>query len=74
MKECMRKNKGLLALTALAGVAASSAMVLLALFLQRITDVALAGDMEGFLKVLLAALLGRAAAGRGVHPRVRHLF
>ena len=63
MKECMRKNKGLLALTALAGVAASSAMVLLALFLQRITDVALAGDMEGFLKVLLAALLYLAALG-----------
>ena len=37
--------------------------MLLALFLQRITDVALAGDMDGFLKVLLAALLYLAALG-----------
>lgn len=63
MKECIKKNKGLLALTALLGVLASAAVVLLALFLQRITNVALAGDMDGFLRVLLAAMIYLAVLG-----------
>lgn len=63
MKECLQKNKSLLAVTTLLGVLASAAVVLLALFLRRITDVALAGDMGGFFKVLLAAVLYLAALG-----------
>lgn len=63
MKECLKKNKLLLAVTVLLSAITSAAAVLVALLLQRITDVAVSGDLPAFKKVLIVSILYIALLG-----------
>ncbi len=63
MKECLRKNKLLLVVTVLLNVISSAAAVFVAILLQKITDVAVSGDLPAFrqalfISVIYALLLG----------------
>lgn len=55
MKDCLRKNKFLLAVTLLFNVISSVAAVFLAKILQKVIDAAIGGDMSAFQKILIVA-------------------
>lgn len=56
MKECLKKNKLLLVVTVLFSVITSVGNAVVAIFLQKIIDVTMGKDFNGFLNVLLATL------------------
>ena len=57
MKICLRRNKLLLFLTVFFSVVCSAASVAVALFLQKIVDITLAGDLAAFWKILIFVLI-----------------
>lgn len=57
MKECMKRNKGLLVITVLFNVISSVTAVFVAILLQKITDAAISRNMEAFKKVLIITIL-----------------
>lgn len=63
MKECLKENRFLLAATVLFSVFTSAISTFVALFLQRIVDVALAKDLPGFWQLVIAAGIYLAAYG-----------
>ena len=57
MKQAIRQNRLLLAMTVILSVVGSAATVGIAMILQRVIDAALAGDMEQFRRILVYSLL-----------------
>ena len=57
MKESLKKNKLLLVVTVLFNVICSAATVFVALLLQKITDVAISGNLSEFWKILFASVI-----------------
>lgn len=63
MKESLKKNQGVLVWAVLFSVAASVMSVLIAIFLQRIIDVAMSRDLEGFYRVIVLSVVYLLAVG-----------
>ena len=63
MKACLRKNKWLLVITVVLSIITSAGGVAVALFLQRIIDVTISGDFNGFFQVIIASAIYLAAFG-----------
>ena len=63
MKECLKKNKLLLVVTAFFSVITSVGNAVVAIFLQKIIDVTMGKNFNGFLNVLLATLVYIAMYG-----------
>lgn len=57
MKACLKKNKLLLAAAILFDVVSSAAYVYMAIILQKVTDVAISGDISAFRRVILSSVV-----------------
>lgn len=57
MKICLGKDKGILALSIFLGAVNAVAIAFVSIALQRIVDIALAGDLDGFGKLLIVIMV-----------------
>ena len=69
MKECLKKNKLLLVVTAFFSVITSVGNAVVAIFLQKIIDVTMGKNFNGFLNVLLATLVSVSYTHLDVYKR-----
>jgi ABC-type multidrug transport system fused ATPase/permease subunit len=56
MKDCIRKNKGILFITVLLNIISSAAAVFLAKLLQKVIDAAISRNMTAFQRILVVSL------------------